>query len=125
MHFFAPERPEASPTIKAWLLDGSALPVVTIRVKDPDTVQLLIMLRNYTAGSNFTYSYSYLDLRPAELNTFFASYIDDPEGTIERHTGWKPQRATKSWNPNDFKKSLAVKAKPEPSAEDKALLDLL
>ena len=136
MHFFAPERPEASPGHKAILLDGSALPIVTVRVTEPEKVQLLLMLRNYAAGSNFTYSYHYIDLRPTEMSAFFTSYIEDPEGTIERHTGWKPQKATRAWSPSDFRtagagggssstKPPGGKTKPEPSAEDKALLDLL
>ena len=136
MHFFAPERPEASPAVKAWLLDGSALPVVTIQVKDPETVTLLVMLRNYAAGSSFTYKYHYIELKPTEVSAFFTSYIEDPEGTIEAHTGWKPQKATRLWNPGDAAgraagpsspspSTAAKRGKPVPSAEDKALFDLL
>jgi hypothetical protein len=91
------------------------------------------MLRNYNAGSNFTYSYTYLDLKPTELNAFFTAYIDDPEGTIERYVGWKPQAVNRAWSPNDFTKHRAEGAgggskgpiKPVLSAENKALMDLL
>jgi hypothetical protein len=134
MHFFALERPEASPQNKAWLLDGSALPVITVRVQGPEAVQLLLMLRNYNAGSNFTYSYHYINLKPTELNAFFTSYIDDPEGTIERYAGWKPQAASRAWSPSDFAKVSRAEGagggskgpiKPVLSAENKALMDLL
>lgn len=126
MNFFAPERPESSPGIKALLVDGSALPVVTVRVMDPERVQLLVMLRNYAAGSSFTYSYHYIDLKPTETSSFFASYIDDPEGTLERYCGWKPQAVNRSWSPNDTKKPQAARAPAAPpSVELEAMSDLL
>ena len=126
MHFFSPERSEASPGNKALLLDGSTLPVLTACPIDSETLRLYIMLRNYKEGSSFTYSQHHIDIRPTETSAFFISYIEDPEGTIERYFNWKPQKTTRSWNPNDFKKAPAAgKVKPEPSADDKALLDLL
>lgn len=124
MNFFSPERAETSPGNKAILLDGSALPIATVYPISEANIRLSMMLRNYKGGGTFTYSQHSINLLPTELSAFFTHYIEDPEDTLLKYFGWKPQRATKLWSPNDFKKPSAA-VKPEPSAEDKALLDLL
>jgi hypothetical protein len=93
MHLYSPERPEASPSNPALLVDGSAVPQITVMPQADGKMLLSCMLRNYNTNESFNYSYHVVELEPAWLPTFFMDYASDPEATIKRHFGWEPQGA--------------------------------
>jgi hypothetical protein len=123
MHFFSPERAESSPGTKTILIENSALPVFTVYPIGKTTIRLRLFLRNYKENGR-SYSEHHIDLLSTEMSAFFTSYIEDPEGTLERYCGWKPQAATRLWSPSDFAKAPRA-VKPVASTEDQALMDLL
>ena len=96
MHLFSPLRPEASPGVKALLGDGSAVPNPTIVLNDDGSCDIVINLRNYEDHSNRSYGQFRLTINLCDIEPILESYLDDPEDTLLRCFGWKPQTITKS-----------------------------
>lgn len=109
MHLFSAERPEASPGRKALLIDGSAIPALTIMPTIGNKVEISAHLRNYDSGESYAYSYHSIEVEMIELEGLFNWYYTDPEATLEHYFNWKPQAMTK-------KKAAVVVAKPLASA---------
>lgn len=91
MHLFAPERPEIAPGAKAILTDGSAIPRVIVVPHREDTYRLLVMLHKYDKHGGYTYFHA--DVTTIGISNFFASYMEDPEETLERYFGWTPHHS--------------------------------
>ena len=90
MQLFSPDRPEASPGTKALLLDGSAVPSITLAPEGDDTFGVIVNLRNY-AASGRSYSQRSITLSGSVLLTFLKDFVNDPEATLEQYYDWMPQ----------------------------------
>lgn len=92
MNIFAPERPEASPGRKALLLDGSAVPQLSVFPGDvADTVVVSVMVRDYTSGELYSYTQKQIAFAIDFLPRFVRTYAYDPETTLETYFGWRAQ----------------------------------
>ena len=90
MHLFAKERPEISPGQKALLLDGSAIPHITVTPLESGLFQLSTHLRNYSVNER-SYSYYTIEIDAIELGSFFGEYCRDPETTLWAYFNWRAQ----------------------------------
>lgn len=120
MLYHTPSRPTTSHGHPAILIDGSPLPPVLARPLPDGTIRLEILLRDYDAGSAYSYSYRHTTLAPHELPQFFLDLAADPEATFAARFGWTPQPAAK----RGLTASFAVSA-PTPSGVLAASTDLL
>ena len=111
MHMFASERPEASPGLKALLIEGSAIPHVIVRPISANTVAISVMLRNYADADNRSYSYREAKVETLALGRFFNHYTEDPEAALESMFGWK---ADAKVHPPQWKSIYAPTYQPPP-----------
>lgn len=95
MHLYDPERPQVAPHhgIPAILVDGSAVPQISVMPQEDGKMLLSCMLRNYDYNTRESYNYSYhtVEVTPDMLPGFFNAYGDNPEQTLLEYFGWRPQ----------------------------------
>lgn len=92
MELFSPDRPKLGNGLPVLLLDGSAVPMLTVMPnEDGNTAHVSVMLRNPSTNESFSYRYYETDIELAKLGMLFVNYKADPELTIEYYFGWKPQ----------------------------------
>jgi hypothetical protein len=95
MPLYDPERPQVAPHhgIPAILVDGSAVPQISVMPQEDGKMLLSCMLWNYDYNTRESYNYSYhtVEVTPDMLPGFFNAYGDNPEQTLLDYFGWKPQ----------------------------------
>jgi len=85
MKLFDAARPEASPGTKALLLEGSAVPHISVLPREDGTYDLSVHLRNYDANER---SYSFHTTWIKDPTYFFDLYRNDPEAALLLVFGW-------------------------------------
>ena len=124
MQLFDPRRPEASPGRKALLIDGSAVPLISVFPVDntnnsgPITVELSVMVREYDSGELYSYTRKSHFIAIQHVATILLWYYDNPEAVLDNCFGWKPQ--VPSENMRAKREPLA----PEERQQLQAYLDL-
>lgn len=93
MHLYAPERPYTGGNagFPALLIDGSAVPQITVMPQPDGKMLLSCMLHNYSTGEGYNYTYHYVEVDAHALPEFFTNYALDPELTIKTVFDWTPQ----------------------------------
>lgn len=97
MHLFSPSRPRLPNGRPALLLEGSAVPVVSVVPRESgslDQIDLVLYLRNFDESAERAYSYRNKTIETLQLYAFFADYIANPEATLLRYFDWKDQTTT-------------------------------
>lgn len=91
MHLYSTDRPEVTTNRKALLLDGSAVPRVSVFPIEDGRVELLVFLREYNSGESYSYSAHTALMLCSDLDKFFFNYCRDPELVLEHYFHWKAQ----------------------------------
>lgn len=100
MNLYSPDRPEVTTNRKALLLDGSAVPRVSVFPIEDGRVELMVFLREHTSGENYSYSAHTILMLCSDLDKFFFNYSRDPELVLEHYFHWKAQLPTPRSTPS-------------------------
>ena len=82
MHLYSSERPQITTDRPALLLDGSAVPHLSVMPEPSGLMAISVYLRNYSSGESYSYSLHQTRRLSAELGQFFWDYYNDPESDI-------------------------------------------
>ena len=91
MHLTDPLRPVLASGHPALLIDGSAVPRLSVLPVDDLRTELVVMLRAPEAAHGYTYSQHRCLCDTAAIGALLQAYFLDPEAALEAMFGWKPQ----------------------------------
>lgn len=123
MRLSDPLRPTLPSGQQALLIDGSAVPRLSIFPEDETMVEVVVMLRAYDASHSFTYDVYRHKCARTDLGALLHAYYLDPEMTLEAVFGWKPQPIVPATRATPTSRPVVMPA--ELAAELQAQLDII
>jgi len=87
MKMFDPQRPSVSSEQKALLLEGSAIPQISLSFLG-ETVKLSVMVRDFSDTKNRTYVYRHYFCPLTTVELVLRHYLEDPELALATYFNW-------------------------------------
>lgn len=110
MYLYSNERPNIVNGRKALLIDGSAVPSVSVMPLPSGLMQLTVSLREYASGELYSYAQHHVEITIGSLEIFFENYLEDPERTLAHFFKWTPQSPRYHAKPTITPEQLSAQA---------------